>query len=166
MQRACICVVAVRPQVASAGQPAATYAAVRATDCSSASVGAVASASVAVNGASVGAVASVSVAVNGADLHLHWQYVAHVRRALECEHERPIRGCEHERCRSRWLSDVDALAAAVSSCAACVGGSECSLRGAASVALALTSTHLQPAAASSCAEPAGEAAGEEEVEEG
>ena len=49
-------------------QPAATYAAVRATDCSS---------------ASVGAVASASVAVNGADLHLHWQYVAHVRRALE-----------------------------------------------------------------------------------
>ena len=58
----------VRPQVASAGQPAATYAAVRATDCSS---------------ASVGAVAYASVAVNGADLHLDWQYVAHVRRALE-----------------------------------------------------------------------------------
>ena len=30
-------------------------------------------------------------AVNAADLHLHWQYVAHVRRALECEHERPTR---------------------------------------------------------------------------
>ena len=54
-----------------------------------------------------------------------------------------LRGYEHERCRSRWLSDVDALAAAVSSCAAYVGGSECSLRGAASVALALTSIHLQ-----------------------